>query len=79
MSRKTSAILIGLGSINLIHGILHILQFIQSILLVSGSFGESRLEKILHNPIFSLVWAVVGLFTLYIGIKDFKHHKQHHD
>ena len=39
---KRSTILIGLGSLNLIHGILHILQFIQSVLLVSSSLKEDN-------------------------------------
>jgi hypothetical protein len=78
---KRSTILIGLGSLNLIHGILHILQFIQSILLVSSSLEEHHhtgLDAVLHSPILSIVWAVIGLITLYIGIKDFRHHKKCH-
>jgi hypothetical protein len=78
---KRSTILIGLGSLNFIHGILHILQFIQSILLVSSSLEEEHhtgLDVVLHSPILSIVWAVIGLITLYIGIKDFRHHKKCH-
>ena len=82
-NNKKPLLLIGLGSVNLIHGLLHLLQFIQSILLVSASVqskeSESIFSTILHSPIFSLVWAVIGLVTLYIGIKDFKHHKDCHD
>jgi hypothetical protein len=75
---KRSTILIGLGSLNLVHGILHILQFIQSILLVSSSLGEEHtgLDAVLHSPILSIIWAVIGFITLYIGIKDFRHHKK---
>lgn len=78
---KRSTILIGLGSLNLVHGILHILQFIQSVLLVSSSLKEEHqtgLDAVLHSPILSIVWAVIGLITLYIGIKDFRHHKKCH-
>jgi hypothetical protein len=78
---KKSTILIGLGSLNLIHGILHILQFIQSILLVNSSLEKEHhtgLDVVLHSPILSIVWAVIGLITLYIGIKDFRHHKKCH-
>ena len=77
---KKSTILIGLGSLNLIHGILHILQFIQSILLVSSSLENDNtgLNFILHSPILSIVWVVIGLITLHIGIKDFRHHKKCH-
>jgi hypothetical protein len=49
---KRSTILIGLGSLNLIHGILHILQFIQSVLLVSSSLKEDNhtgLDAVLHS------------------------------
>ena len=76
---KRSTILIGLGSLNFIHGILHILQFIQSVLLVSSSLKEDNhtgLDAVLHSPILSIVWSVIGLITLYIGIKDFRHHKK---
>ena len=79
---KRSTILIGLGSLNLIHGILHILQFVQSVLLVSSSLKEDNhtgLYAVLHSPILSIVWAVIGLITLYIGIKDFRHHKKCHN
>jgi hypothetical protein len=81
INMKRSTILIGLGSLNLIHGILHILQFIQSVLLVSSSLNEEHhtgLDAVLHSPILSIVWAVIGLITLYIGIKDFRHHKKCH-
>ena len=76
---KRSTILIGLGSLNLIHGILHILQFVQSVLLVSSSLEREHhtgLDAVLHSPILSVVWAVIGLITLYIGIKDFRHHEK---
>lgn len=76
---KRPWILIGLGSLNLVHGALHLLQFIQSLLLVSSSFDGERhwgLDAFLHSPFLSVVWALVGLFTLYIGIKDFRHHRR---
>ena len=79
---KRSTILIGLGSLNFIHGILHILQFIQSVLLVSSSFKEDHhtgLDAVLHSSILSIVWAIIGLITLYIGIKDFRHHNKCHN
>jgi hypothetical protein len=78
---KKSTILIGLGSLNLIHGILHILQFVQSILLVSSSLERDNngLDFVLHSPILSIAWVVIGFITLYIGIKDFRHHNKCHN
>ena len=81
MRINKSTILIGIGSLNLIHGVLHILQFIQSVLLVSTSVNEkhSGIDSFLHSPVLSVIWAIIGLVTLYIGIKDFKHHNNCHD
>jgi hypothetical protein len=78
---KKYFLLIGLGSINLIHGLLHLLQFIQSVLLVSNSVSDkdSWIDGLFHNPIFSIIWALVGLLTLIIGIRDFRHHRHHKD
>ena len=73
--------LIGLGLVNLLHASLHIIQFIQSLLLMKvARFGphiedQNTMEKIIHSPVLSIVWGLVGLFTLYIGIKDFIHHR----
>ena len=80
---RKSIVLIGLGIINLLHGGLHILQFIQSMILVKKSFGpkiehvnESMIDSMLHSPYFAILWAIVGIFTLWIGIKDFIHHNK---
>jgi len=81
---KKSMILIGLGVINLLHAGLHILQFIQSMILVrAASFGpkvehvdKNAIDTMLHSPYFAILWAFVGLFTLVIGIKDFIHHRK---
>lgn len=73
---KKSVLLIGLGSINLLHAGLHLLQFLQSILLVTTNVCQ---HNIFTNPIFNLIWVFIGLFTLIIGIKDFKHHKKCND
>jgi len=75
-TKNKSLILISLGSINLIHAVLHILQFIQSLLLVGNSIVPEN--SFLHSPVFGMVWAIIGLATLYIGIKDFRHHKDCH-
>lgn len=77
-SIKKHVFLIGAGIINLLHGSLHLIQFLQSLLLVKESMSnhESKLDSFLHNPILSLVWGLIGLVTLVIGIKDFLHHKK---
>lgn len=71
MGNKKSWLLIGLGSINILHAGLHLVQFIQSVMLVTKQSDE--------NPLWSLLWASVGLLTLYVGVKDFKHHNHCHD
>lgn len=72
--------LIGLGLVNLLHAGLHIAQFIQSLLLIRAStldpHEDNVVEEIIHNPILAIVWGLVGLYTLYVGIKDFRHHKR---
>ena len=80
---KKSIVLIGLGVINLLHASLHILQFIQSVILVkAASFGpkiqhkSGFIDTLTHSPYFAILWAFVGLFTLVIGIKDFIHHRK---
>jgi len=34
------------------------------------------IQNLMENPIFALVMGVVGILTLIIGIKDYKHHKK---
>ena len=72
---RKALLLIGLGGINILHGLLHLIQFIQSILLVGNILPNNRIETILHSKVLTLVWAIVGIITLYIGIRDFTHHK----
>ena len=84
---KTSLVLIGIGIMNFLHAALHLLQFIQSIILVKASTNnhthhhhdDSFLESLLHNPYFAILWAIVGISTLWIGIKDYKHHNKCQD
>jgi hypothetical protein len=77
---RKSLILISVGVLNLLHGMFHVIQFIQSMLLVAYSVEdhhhESLIDKIMHSPIFAIVWAIVGILTLVIGIKDYRHHKR---
>lgn len=78
--RRKSIALIVAGAINVLHASTHLIQFVQSIILVSISSAtedhDGFFEAVLHNPILNIVWALVGLFTLYLGIKDFNHHKK---
>lgn len=77
---KKSIVLIGLGIVNILHAGMHILQFIQSLLLIKASTNhhhhEGILEVMLHSPYFAILWAIVGIFTLWIGVKDFIHHRK---
>lgn len=75
MKNKKSLLLIGLGGINLLHAVLHLLQFFQSLILVT-TYHKCEEHGILSNPIFNLIWATIGILTLYVGIKDFNHHKK---
>ncbi len=76
---KNSIILISLGILNLLHASLHIIQFVQSLIIIGYSTENPTVEKIIHNPIFAMVWGIIGLGTLVIGLKDYFHHKKHHD
>lgn len=77
---KKSLLLIGLGFINLLHASLHIVQVIQSLLLLNTTFNHDEhnwINEITHNPIFAIVWSLIAIITLWMGIKDFIHHKKH--
>lgn len=77
---KKTILLISVGALNFVHGLFHIIQFIQSMLLVAYStehaHEEGFIDKLFHNPIFALFWALIGIVTLAIGIKDYRHHKK---
>lgn len=38
--------------------------------------NEKKKWYLLHSPYFAILWAIVGIFTLWIGIKDFIHHNK---
>lgn len=84
---KKSLVLISVGVFNFLHGIFHIIQFIQSMLLVVYSTEQHHhhhehesgwIDTILHSPVFAIIWAIIGVVTLVIGIRDYKHHKKCH-
>ena len=76
---KKSILLISVGILNVLHGSFHIIQFIQSMLFVVYSTSVDKdehgfVEQVMHNPIFALIMGFVGILTLIIGIKDYRHH-----
>jgi len=72
---KRYIIIISAGVFNFLHGISHIIQFIQSMVLVSHNHGDCH-EGFLSHPAFSFLWAIIGVLTLGIGIKDYIHHRR---
>jgi hypothetical protein len=37
---------------------------------------EGFIEGVMHNPIFALIMGIIGILTLVIGIKDYRHHRK---
>ena len=80
--RTKPLFLISIGILNFLHGLMHILQFVQSLFLIGYSMEKhdhehhSFIEHVLHNPILAFVWAIIGIITLVIGIKDYRHHRK---
>ena len=78
---KKHIVLISVGLLNLLHGSFHIIQFIQSMFFVvyatnEHSHDEGIIESIMHHPLFGLLMGIIGILTLIIGIKDYRHHKR---
>jgi len=78
---KKHVVLISVGVLNVLHGSFHIIQFIQSMFFVAyatheHTHDEGFIERIMHNPIFALLMGIIGILTLVIGIRDYKHHKK---
>lgn len=77
--KNKSILLISMGFLNLLHGLTHIVQFIQSVFLISYTVEQehhhSWIDNILHSPILAVIWAIIGIVSLIIGIRDYKHHK----
>lgn len=70
-----------LGIINVIHAMSHVFQVIQSFFLTSYSLNheENWVHRLMESPWMSIVWITLAIVTIYLGIRDFKHHKQHKD
>jgi hypothetical protein len=80
MKRYTT--LIALGIINVLHGCMHIFQVIQSFFLASYSISgqkETWIHKFLENPYVGAFWAIIGIATIVIGVRDYRHHLKHKD
>lgn len=77
---KGYLILIGVGLFNSIHALLHLIQFIQSLMILSLSTShresEGIVQEVLHNPFFNMVVGLIGVVSLVVGIRDFIHHKK---
>ena len=77
--KNKSLFLISVGVLNLLHGLTHIVQFIQSMFLITYSIesheNQSCIDGLMHNPILALIWAIIGIISLVIGIRDYRHHK----
>ena len=80
--KKVSTLLV-LGLLNVIHGLSHLLQLVQSLFLASYSFDKPKepnwITNIIESPCMGFVWLLIGALTMYLGIRDFKHHKKHKD
>jgi len=78
---KKHIVLISVGVLNVLHGSFHIIQFIQSIFFVAYAthdhhHDEDFIEQVMHHPVFALIMGLVGILTLVIGIKDYRHHRR---
>ena len=83
MSKKLK-ILLATGSINIIHGLLHLIQAFQSFFIASHSIYAYRtrsqfwviLHQVLEHPATAILFTLMGILTIWIGIKDFKFHSK---
>lgn len=70
---KTSLLLI-LGGL---HSLSHVIQFVQSILLISHGVIENSghaHDAWFNNPYFNIFWGIIGIASLIMGIKSFRKH-----
>lgn len=78
---KKGFVMFGLGLFNIIHSASHLIQFLQSVLLMKSSTESCHeehglLDEFLHNPYLVIFWFVLGITTLVIGVREFFHHKK---
>lgn len=77
MVRKSTLFLV---IMNALHGLTHLVQMMQSGLLILAS-GEhlNHNHSFLDKPGFHLAMGLVAILTLVFGIRDFIHHYKHKD
>lgn len=76
----------GLGALYALHGLSHVIQAGQSLILASSSLTNHESEGIigkiieatLHNPILGIFWAIIGIGSIFLAYHDRKHHKKLH-
>lgn len=73
MKKNRSYFIISVGIVNVLHGFMHLFQFIQSVLLVG--FTSEFLSEFIHNPFFNFLIGFIGVVSLWIGFVDYRHHK----
>ena len=80
MKVKYSTLLF-LGIVNVLHAMTHIFQVIQSFFLFSYATNhkDNWIHKLMESPYMAILWAILGIMTIYLGIRDYKHHKKHND
>jgi hypothetical protein len=66
--------LVIMGLFNLLHGLTHIMQFIQSMLMVANI---EWIDQIMESPVMSIIWVIFGIISIYLGWQDYKFHKNH--
>ncbi len=79
---KSYTTLLVLGILNVLHGCTHLFQVVQSFFLASYSLTgheDNWLHKVMENPWVGAFWGLVGLLTIVIGIRDYRHHLKHKD
>ncbi len=69
---KKILLIIAIGALNTMHGLLHIIQFMQSVFLATAE----QLDIVMEHPAFAVAMSIVGISSLVIGIKDFMHHTE---
>lgn len=73
---KSSILLILTG----LHSLSHVIQFIQSVLLISHGILENSHhahDVWFNNPYFNIFWGIVGVASLIIGLKNIKSKHSH--